>query len=623
MNKSFLDKYHQELKFFRDAAKAFAEEHPQAAPRLGLAAPEIEDPYVERLIEAVSFLTARINLKIDAEYPKFVHHILKVIHPDLVQPYPSVAVAELFPSDLRAVTIEQGESVITKTKSKGHATCQFSVCSNTQIFPFEIENIKYSHNISDLNSILNNKKDYKSILNVSLKIPAGFFVENFQISNLQWFISSHDLTVSSELLFFIAEKCKSIQVDLKGNVDWQYKLKPDFSFSGFDDYISFFNKRSTNYSKHIIDYAVLPDKYLFFKIVNFSEVIESLKEKGLLSFQTTELGTILSKEITLDLNFVFNDTSEILNRYIDNKSLSLNTVVLNNAFNKSTRVLVDQLTNEQHIVIDRLRPRDFEVISVEKVDGYSKLNHQIKNFEPIYKLNNNTDHFNEDTYGFFSEIYKQSHSVSKKTSYKGSECYVLLTNQLKHGIESDLNQISVQTWCSNRALPSEISWSLDQDLKMLDDSLKIRKIKRHTGFTTPISAPIENASLWRLLNLVSSNFVSLDYQNEDELTQQIKNSLYLFYEITNSSAFKSQVNAIQKVQVEKIRKVIRVQHNLTPVIGLKFIIKLDEMLMSHVHPYFWGRVLLEYLKGFSPMNQFIELDLRNNIDAVVAKYSTL
>ena len=56
MDKVFLEKYHQELKYFRDASKEFAEEHPRAATRLGLSAPEIEDPYVERLIEAVSFL---------------------------------------------------------------------------------------------------------------------------------------------------------------------------------------------------------------------------------------------------------------------------------------------------------------------------------------------------------------------------------------------------------------------------------------------------------------------------------------------------------------------------------------------------------------------------------------
>lgn len=623
MNKIFLEKYHQELKFFRDAAKAFAEEHPQAAPRLGLAAPEIEDPYVERLIEAVSFLTARINLKIDAEYPRFVHHLLKVIHPDLVQPYPSVAVAELCPSDLSSIVVDQGSGVITKAKTQGQATCQFSVCGKTQIFPFQIQKINYSHNISDLNSLQQKRKDYKSILKISLKIPSGFFVENFQISNLQWFISSHDLKVSSELLFFIAEKCQSIQVDLNGNVDWKHRLKPDFTMSGFNEFISFFNKRSTSYLKHIVDYAVLPDKYLFFKINNLIDVIDSLKDHGLLEFQKTELGTILSKEVVLDLNFIFNDTSELLNKYLDDKSLSLNSVILNNAFSESTRVLVDQLSNEQHIVIDRLRPRDYEVISVERVEGYSKSNHQIKLFEPIYKLNNNTDHFNEATYGFFSETYRQSHAVGKKNSYKGSECYILLTNQLKYGVENNLNQISVDTWCSNRALPSEISWSLDQDLKMADDSLKIKKIKRHSSFTTPIPAPIENASLWRLLNLVSSNFISLNYENTDELTQQIKNNLYLFYEITNSISFKSQVNAIQSIEAEKIRKVIRVKNHLSPVSGMKFVIQIDEMLMSHVHPYLWGRVLLEYLKGFSPMNQFIELELKNSTNELISAYTTL
>lgn len=158
---------------------------------------------------------------------------------------------------------------------------------------------------------------------------------------------------------------------------------------------------------------------------------------------------------------------------------------------------------------------------------------------------------------------------------------------------------------------------------MADDSLKVKKIKRHTSFTAPIPAPIENASLWRLLNLVSSNFISLNYENTDELTQQIKNNLYLFYEITNSISFKSQVNAIQSIEAEKIRKVIRVKNHLSPVSGMKFVIQIDEMLMSHVHPYLWGRVLLEYLKGFSPMNQFIELELKNSTNELISAYTTI
>ena len=52
----------------------FAKEHPKIAGRLGLEGLECADPYVERLLEGFSFLAARVQLKMDAEFPQFTQH---------------------------------------------------------------------------------------------------------------------------------------------------------------------------------------------------------------------------------------------------------------------------------------------------------------------------------------------------------------------------------------------------------------------------------------------------------------------------------------------------------------------------------------------------------------------
>ena len=626
MDKVFLEKYHQELKYFRDASKEFAEEHPRAATRLGLSAPEIEDPYVERLIEAVSFLTARVNLKIDAEYPKFVQHILKVIHPDLTQSIPSAAVVELKSFSKTSFTVPKLSGVSTLDGAKGNATCQFSTCSAVQVVPFTLEKIKYSHNIAEVLQTAGSQKKSKSLLNFEIVLPAGFSLDQLDVSNLRWFISSHDLKVSSELLYFLACKCEGMQVELAEGIQnkkWHYKFNPQFNFVGFNDSLAFYNTRSSNYLKHILEYAVLPEKYLFFKIDNLQDVFMQLVKQNVVTFNEADKDRILLQPLHLNFSCIFNDTSDVLDRYIDKDSLSFNSVVIHNVFKKNARIIVDQFANEQHIVIDKLRPVDFEVIKIDRIEGFSKLNHQVKVFEPIYKLTNDTDHFDQSGYGFFSEFHKQSNISSKKHSYKGSECFVLLSNQLKSMIEDDLDQLAVTAWCSNRALPSEISWSLDRDLKMSDDAYKVYQIKRRSSFTQPIAAPMENSSLWRLLNLLSSNFISLDHSNPNALTQQIKNNLYLFFEITANVAFKSQVNAIQNIRAEKIRRVKRIEHQLTPISGIHFNVIIDDMLMSHVHPYLWGRVLLEYFKGFSPINQFVEISLKNQNNTLIAQYSSI
>ncbi|WP_421649336.1 type VI secretion system baseplate subunit TssF [Moraxella bovis] len=118
MNRNFLEKYHQELKNFREASKEFAKEHPAVAGHLGLLAPEIEDPYVERLIEAVSFLTARINLKIDEQYPKFLEHIFQVIQPSFNKVIPSCAIVSCYTNENTPFIIPAQSSVFTHAKKR-------------------------------------------------------------------------------------------------------------------------------------------------------------------------------------------------------------------------------------------------------------------------------------------------------------------------------------------------------------------------------------------------------------------------------------------------------------------------------------------------------------------------
>src|SRR6184192_3262561 len=58
-------------------AGEFATQFPKIASRLNMTGIDIADPYVERLLEGVSFLTARVQLKMDAEFPRFSQRLLE------------------------------------------------------------------------------------------------------------------------------------------------------------------------------------------------------------------------------------------------------------------------------------------------------------------------------------------------------------------------------------------------------------------------------------------------------------------------------------------------------------------------------------------------------------------
>ncbi len=75
----------------------FAEQFPKIAARLGMNGLEVTDPYVERLIEGVGFLAARVQLKLDAEFPRFTQALLETVYPHYLAPTPSMLVAQCMP----------------------------------------------------------------------------------------------------------------------------------------------------------------------------------------------------------------------------------------------------------------------------------------------------------------------------------------------------------------------------------------------------------------------------------------------------------------------------------------------------------------------------------------------
>ena len=97
MDPRLLHHYNTELQFMREMGSEFARHFPKVAGRLGMEGLECADPYVERLLEGFAFLTARVQLKIEEEFPKFCQHLLEMVYPDYLAPLPSMTVVQLRP----------------------------------------------------------------------------------------------------------------------------------------------------------------------------------------------------------------------------------------------------------------------------------------------------------------------------------------------------------------------------------------------------------------------------------------------------------------------------------------------------------------------------------------------
>ena len=100
MDRRLLAHYNRELAHLRETAAEFAREFPKIAGRLALdrEAKEVcPDPFVERLLEGFAFLAARVQVKLDAEFPEFTPWAARNHLSALPSSTPSMAVVQFEP----------------------------------------------------------------------------------------------------------------------------------------------------------------------------------------------------------------------------------------------------------------------------------------------------------------------------------------------------------------------------------------------------------------------------------------------------------------------------------------------------------------------------------------------
>src|SRR4051812_2142492 len=151
MDRRLLNFYNVELQHLREMGAEFARAFPKIAGRLALDQEGKEtcaDPFVERLLEGFAFLAARVQLKLDAEFPRFTQSILETVYPDYLSPTPSMAVVRFEP-DPNAAQMESGfvvprGSTLKSSLGKDERTaCEYRTAHEVTLWPIRLAEAQY------------------------------------------------------------------------------------------------------------------------------------------------------------------------------------------------------------------------------------------------------------------------------------------------------------------------------------------------------------------------------------------------------------------------------------------------------------------------------------------------
>ncbi|EMQ5548173.1 type VI secretion system baseplate subunit TssF, partial [Escherichia coli] len=133
-----------EMRYLREAGKAFAQAHPDRAAMLDLDKAGTPDPCVERLFEGFAFSMGRLRQKIDDDLPELTESLVSMLWPHYLRTIPSLSVVALTPrlSVMKmAETVPAGLEVTSRPVGPGNTVCRYRTTRAIPLNPLAVEKV--------------------------------------------------------------------------------------------------------------------------------------------------------------------------------------------------------------------------------------------------------------------------------------------------------------------------------------------------------------------------------------------------------------------------------------------------------------------------------------------------
>src|SRR6185436_10676960 len=159
-------------------------------------------------------------------------------------------------------------------------------------------------------------------------------------------------------------------------------------------------------------------------------------------------------ESELDIILLLNQADLRLENIIDASNFSLFCTPAINLFPAhADRIHLSEKLSEFQVVPDRTRPLDFEVYSIDKVVGIGAGNEQVTEFMPFYRARDAEEGGAYYTVNRVPRVASaKEQRFGSRTRYPGSEVYLSLVDSKNAPYRSDLKQLAVAVYCTNRDL---------------------------------------------------------------------------------------------------------------------------------------------------------------------------
>jgi type VI secretion system protein ImpG len=588
MSKTILPFYERELGNISALIREFAEQYPQLASTLGFVDGECEDANVQRIVEAMVMLGARILQQLEDSYPNFTGTLLDMNYPHATQPFPSTSIARFDYSDgdapaMSGVTTIPRGSLMTTIEHKG-MVCHFKNAYAVTIAPVVLSQVSFTAGGgAPPGARLPIETTAMLRIVIDGKSPTGGLGQ-LGLPSMRVFIDGDpSLRATLRDLLFMNILGSYVQAD--GSNVWSTLETTPITAVGFSetDALIPFTARSHPALRWLSEYFAFPEKFNFID-VDLARLCQSMP--------------LATKRLTLHLAvggvLPDSDRARIL-APLSSRNLLLSCTPVVNLFKRAASPIdLSHIKTEYPLLACAECPASFDIHSVDSVHLMRDTQNgsEVTEFHPYYSMRHGVAGGRK---GHYYSIRRDA--ILAQTS-PGRETQFGLVDIDHNPLAMETSTVSIMLTCTNRDLPCGLRVGLPVgDLKLAGYDFPIRLLRR----PTPPLRFSANAH-WRLISQLSLNHHSLVQEDLEAFTEMLA-----LYDLVQSDASRRQIRGIVGLAHSSARAWIMDDHGGARVHGIEVRITLEEAAFVGSGMHAFVQLLDHFLGMYAHLNTFTQL----------------
>ncbi|MBI1181998.1 MAG: type VI secretion system baseplate subunit TssF [Alphaproteobacteria bacterium] len=576
--------YERELDFIRNLAGEFADAHPQAAEGLRLGPGQSADPHVERLIEAVALLSARVRLKLDDTFPELSDAFVGEVYPHYANPLPPASVVrmELDRQATDSAVVPRGTEI--ESQPVGGQPVRFTTCFDTALHPVTLAAAELRTGRHDAPAHPN-AGQASAVLRLRLRtFDAGVKLAELGIGSLRLHLEGSG-QVPGSLYEMLCRCAVGVAVVSRERSGGSVALgREAVRQVGFDDDEALLPPEPRTFPGYrlLTEYFLMPRKFLFVDI--------DLGAAGSLAGSEWDLFVYLS------------DVPAGVGQSVGAANFSLGCVPIMNVFDhRCDPVSLSGGVPEIRVEPDRYNLDALEIYDVTAVSLLPPDGGDAVPVAPFYAVGRPDQESGATFYW---------HAVRRPAPHArgGSDLYMSIVDFAGKAVSLDKWVLTVETRCFNRDMASRLPFGGGQpQLFLTEVAAPIGSVGCRAALEKPVRPELGDARAWNLISQLSLSHLAL--VGDDTGGQSLREVLAL-HDFRGSAANRALIDGILSVSSRRVARKVAFPQGVAVCQGLEVTLVFDPPQDAGSSTFLFMAVIERFLSRSASINSFVELVVR-------------